>query len=169
MAAALSSGIAAGCGSAVGSLAPGALGVSARDAFIEARTTAHGWRTDSRLRWVEGQGINANGMALRDAGAWFFHFTSPGTQGELLVRITATETASEERPFSSPPGLVIGDNAVGGSWVDSRVAVQAAAAAGGEIGGDLRLLLVPSRPAQWHVRSGDTTWYVHAETGEVLR
>lgn len=169
MTAALALGLVA-CGSAAGRLAPGALGVSARDAFTEARSVARVWSADARLRWVEGQDIDPSGVALPDQGAWDFHYSAPGRTRQLFVRVLPLETSSEERVPSSPPGYVIGENALGTSWIDSRAAMQALAAASPEsASAPVSMLLVPTRPEQWVVRgAGDQRWRVHAETGEVL-
>lgn len=164
-------GILAGCGSATGGIAPGALGVSARDAFTEARSVARVWSADARLRWVAGEDISRDGMALPDHGAWEFHYTAPGTTQELLVRVLPLATASEERPATSPPGYVVGENALGTSWVDSDVAMSAIAAAStGGPTGTVSMLLVPTRPERWVIRAaeGGTRWEVEAATGEIL-
>lgn len=160
----------AGCGSAAGRLAPGALGISARDAFTEARSVARVWSADARLSWVEGEGIGAAGLALPDQGAWHFHYTAPGHTRQLLVRVLPFETASEERAPSSPPGYVIGDNVLSTSWIDSRAVMQALAAASPSgAPAPASMLLVPTRPEQWIVRDGSgERWRVHAESGEVL-
>lgn len=159
-----------GCGSAAGRLAPGALGVSARDAFTEARSVARVWSADARLRWVDGDGIDVSGVALPDRGVWQFHYTAPGHSRQLLVRVLPLETTSEERAPSSPPGFVIGDNALGTSWIDSRAVMQTVAAASpGAASPPTSMLLVPTRPEQWIVRGENgERWRIHAETGEVL-
>lgn len=160
-----------GCGAASERIAPSALGVSARDAFIEARSMARVWSPDARLRWVEGEAINPDGIALPGSGAWTFHYTAPGTSGQLAVRVMPLETVSTEQPFTSPPGIVIGDNALGTSWVDSGVAMAAVAEATARPAAPAgSMLLVPTRPEQWIIRAADTgeRWTVHAETGEVL-
>jgi hypothetical protein len=160
----------AGCGAATEGVAPGALGVSARDAFIEARSVARSWAPDARLRWLEGSGIGADGVALPEAGEWRFHYTATGKTQALVVRVRPLETASEEQAYSSPPGYVIGDQDVGASWIDSRAAVDAVRGAAGSLEAPVGLLLVPTRPVQWLVRPGGDgpRWRVHAETGEVL-
>lgn len=160
----------AGCGSAAGRLAPGALGISARDAFTEARSVARVWSPDARLRWVEGEGIDAAGLALPDQGVWHFHYTAPGNTRQLLVRVLPLETTSEERAPSSPPGYVIGDNALGTSWIDSGAAMQAVSTASPQATpAPASMLLVPTRPEQWIVRYPEgERWRIHAETGEVL-
>lgn len=158
----------AGCGVASEGLAPGALGVSARDAYLEARSVARSWDADARLRWVEGKSIGADGVALPESGSWLFHYTAPGRA--LVVRVTPLETGSEEQPFSSPPGYVIGDNAVGTSWIDSRAVMDAVrTAASDPPSAPISLILVPTRPAQWLVRAdGGARWRVTAESGEIL-
>lgn len=161
----------AACGAAVERIAPEALGVSARDAYTEARSVARVWSPEARLRWVQGEGISAEGLALADGGAWQFHYTAPGETRGLVVRVLALETTSEERPPSSPPGYVIGDNALDTSWIDSRQALGAVAgAAPGPVAEPVSMLLIPTRPEQWVVRMGDAgeRWRIHAETGEVL-
>lgn len=159
-----------GCGSASGRIAPDALGVSARDAHVEARSVATVWSSSARLRWVEGEGISASGVALEGEGAWTFHYTAPNRSEGLVVRVMALQTASEERPATSPPGVVIGDNAVGASWVDSRVVVGSIAASGASLTAPLSMRLVPMQPERWIVRGSDSDdrWQVHAETGEVI-
>lgn len=164
-------GILAGCGAATGRLAPDSLGVSARDAFTEARSTARVWSADARLRWVAGQNISPAGVALPDQGAWEFHYTAPGTTRELVVRVFPLTTSSEEQPATSPPGYVIGDNALGTRWVDSQEVMSAiAASTAGGASGAVSMMLVPTRPERWVVRAvdGDARWEVEAETGEVL-
>lgn len=161
----------AACGSAVGRIPTDALGISARDAYVEARSVARSWVPDAELRWVEGVGIGADGIARPQVGSWEFHYTAPGQTRELFVRVDPLESAAEERPVTGPPGYVIGDNALGASWIDSREAAAAVAAeAPAGLTGSLSLLLVPMRPAQWVIESedGGVRWRVHAETGEVL-
>lgn len=161
-----------GCGSAAGSIPTGELGVTARDAFVEARSVARGWSGDARLRYVEGLAITASGQALPDGGQWLFHYTAAGKTGELLVRVTALETAAEERPATSPPGYVLGDNALSASWIDSPAALAAVLETrDGGVAAAASLLLVPARPEQWVIRfpdAGSERWRVHAGTGEVL-
>ncbi len=162
----------AGCGSAAGSIAPGALSVSARDAYVEARTTARVWSSSARLRWVEGRGIDAGGVAIPGAGLWRFHYTAPEKRDELVVQIQALQSSTEERAPTSPPGIIIGDNALGGAWVDSRVAMDAIVEAHtGAMPATFSMLLVPTRTEQWIIRAaeGDAAWHVHAGTGEVLQ
>lgn len=161
----------AACGSAAGRIAPDILGVSARDAHTEARSVARVWSQDARLRWVEGEGINPEGIAVPDGGAWQFHYTAPGKTQALYVRVQALDTDSEERPPASPPGFVIGDNDLSTDWVDSRIAMQAVAAAAGQaVSAPVSMLLVPTRPEQWVIRVGDARerWRVDAATGEVV-
>lgn len=159
-----------GCGSATGGIAADALGVSARDAHVEARSVATVWSSSARLRWIEGEGISGSGVALEGEGAWTFHYTAPNRTDGLVVRVMALETTSEERPASSPPGLVLGDNAVSSVWVDSRVAAGSISASGASVSTPLSMRLVPMQPQRWIVRGseGDDQWHVHAETGEVL-
>jgi hypothetical protein len=142
-----------GCGSASGRLAPDALDVSARDAHTEARTAANVWSSSARLRWVSGEAISAGGVARPGEGSWTFHYTAPNRTQELVIRVRALETASEERAPSSPPGIIIGDNALSASWVDSRVAMGALLAAhGGSVPSVVSMLLVPTQPQQWIIR-----------------
>ncbi|MFP4623648.1 MAG: hypothetical protein ACLFRX_05665 [Gemmatimonadota bacterium] len=158
-----------GCGAAAGGIAPGALGVSARDAYVEARSVARSWAPESELRWVEGEDIGTDGIALPESGVWTFHYTAPGETRDLRVRVTPLETMSEERPVTGPPGYILGDNVLDTSWIDSRRAMagveQAAASA---LDAPVSVLLVPTRPPQWIVEIDGTRWRVHAETGEVL-
>lgn len=167
----LALGIAA-CGAATASIPDTALGVTARDAFLEARTEARSWSTASRLRYVEGLGIAATGQALPDAGEWRFHYTAPGQAGELLVRVTPLGLETETRSATSPPGYVIGDNALSTSWVDSPAALATAmAAAGDDAGAAAQMLLVPTNPVRWVVRfpdEGTARWVVNAETGALM-
>lgn len=158
------------CASAVGSIPSEALGVSAADGYVEARSVARSWDASARLRYVEGQGIGADGMADPEGGLWRFHYTAPDRSDELVVEVAPLETASAERPPTSPPGYVIGDNELGTSWIDSGEAVEAIAATGATPGSPLSMLLVPTRPEQWVVRpaSGEGRWRIDAGTGEVL-
>ena len=158
----------AGCGSAAGSLAPGALGVSARDAYVEARSVAEVWASDARLRWVEGTDLAPSGIALVEEGAWHFHYTSRSSTRELVVTVQPLATDSEERPVTSPPGIVIGDNALGTAWVDSRIVMDEIAARTDGVEGPVSMLLVPTRPEQWIVRTGEERWRLDAETAEVV-
>lgn len=161
----------AGCGSAAGRIGAEALGVSARDAHAEARSVARVWSANARLRWVEGTGIDAGGIAIPGEGVWRFHYTANDQSDELVVQIQALESATEERAPTSPPGIVIGDNALGTSWIDSGDAMDAVAAATGVGSGSYSMLLVPTRPEQWIVRVADASdrWHVHAGTAEVLQ
>lgn len=162
----------AACGAATSSIPATELGVTARDAFLEARTEARSWSTDARLRYVEGIGITAAGQALEGAGEWRFHYTAPGRGGELLVRVAPLALSREERAATSPPGYVIGDNAVGSGWIDSPEAIGAVLAArGASPAGGVELVLVPTVPARWVVRfpeAGSGRWVVDAGTGAIL-
>ena len=162
----------AACGAATSSISPGELAITARDAHFEARTQARSWSQQARLRYVEGLGINASGGAEQGQGEWRFHYTAQGMAGELLVRVTSLEMASEERPATSPPGYVLGSNALEGSWVDSPAAMEAVLEARtGAPGGAAELVLVPTQPARWVVRfpeEGSARWVVNAETGALL-
>ena len=159
--------ILAGCGAA-GTASPRELGVTARDAYTEARTLAVSWSPDARLRWVEGENIDARGVALPDRGAWSFHYTAPQTALELVVRVSPLELVSEEHRVTSPPGIVIGDRALDTSWLDSGPALEALAEAGAPEP-PISMLLVPTRPPQWVIGSElGRRWHVHAETGEVM-
>ena len=173
MTALLTLGVAA-CGAATSRLPPGDLAMTARSAHLEARTDARSWSAGATLRYVEGLGITADGRAVQGTGEWRFHYTAPGQPGELMVRVTPLEMVREERAATSPPGYVLGDNALDDTWVDSpRVmeAVLAARGAGAPAVGSAELLLVPARPARWVVRvpaEGSTRWVVSAETGTVV-
>lgn len=161
-----------GCGSAAGRIASEALGVSARDAHTEARSVATVWSSNAQLRWVAGEDISASGVALRDEGSWTFHYTASDQSQGLVVQVRSLQTTSEERPPSSPPGIVIGENALSGSWIDSRVALGSLmTSAETTISAPVSMLLVPTRPEQWIIRpaESDDRWHVHAETGEVMR
>lgn len=163
----------AACGAATASIAPEDLGLTARDAFLEARTEARSWSGDARLRYVEGTGITPSGQALEGAGEWRFHYTAPGRAGELLVRVAPLSLIAEERAATSPPGFVIGQNALSSSWVDSPQALSAVLNARGSSAADLAasLVLVPTVPSRWVVRlsdEGSARWVVNAETGAVL-
>lgn len=161
-----------GCGSASGRIASETLGISARDAHTEARSVATVWSSSAQLRWVAGEGISASGVALRDEGSWTFHYSAPDQSQDLVVQVRSLETASEEQAHSSPPGIVIGENRLGSSWIDSRVAMGALmASAETSIAAPVSMLLVPTRPEQWIARSAESgdRWHVNAETGEVIR
>ena len=165
----------AACGAATAGLPPGGLAMTARAAHLEARTDARSWDTRATLRYVEGLAITADGRAVQGTGEWRFHYTAPGKPGELMVRVTPLEMTREERAATSPPGYVLGDNALGDTWVDSPEAVQAVLAArdaGAPVVAATELLLVPTRPARWVVRvpaEGSTRWVVNAETGTVIQ
>ena len=164
----------AACGAATSRLPAGDLAMTAGAAHLEARTDARSWDAGATLRYVEGLGITADGRAVQGAGEWRFHYTAPGKPGELLVRVTPLEMTREERAATSPPGYVLGDNALEATWVDSPAAMQAVLAArgtGAAAVGAAELLLVPTRPARWVVRvpaEGSGRWVVNAETGTVL-
>jgi hypothetical protein len=159
----------AGCGSATSGIAPGALAITAQDAFFEARTAARVWDPGARLRYVEGLGVDANGRTAPETGEWRFHYTASGKTGELLVRVAPLATEQEERAATSPPGYVLGDNALDDDWVDSPLVLEAVNATNASVG-SATLLLVPTNPSQWIVRptEGDGRWRVNAETGEVI-
>lgn len=159
-----------GCGSASGRIAPGSLGVSARDAHVEARSMATVWSSSARLRWIDGEAINANGVAVEGEGAWTFHYTAPNRSTGLTIRVMPLQTTSEEQPATSPPGVVLGENAVGSTWVDSRVVAGSISASGAALAGPLSMRLVPMQPQRWIVAGSESNarWEVHAETGEVL-
>lgn len=168
--AAAAAGLAA-CGAATSAIPPGELGITARDAFLEARTIARSWEGDARLRWVEGEGVSRTGRVLPGAGGWRFHYTAPDRRQELVVTITPTAEASEESAITSPPGYIIGDNGLGSDWIDSpdvMAAVVRDADAPAE--GTASLVLVPSNPPRWLVRfeEGTRRYAVHAVTGALL-
>lgn len=158
------------CASAASRIDPATLGVTARDGYVEARSVAGSWSGQARLRYVAGDSIAASGAALPDQGVWRFHYTAPDRTGELMVTITSLTVESEERPVTSPPGYIIGDSALGTSWLDSPRAMEGVVAGvGGPVEGAVSMLLVPTRPSRWVVRTGDRRVEIHAETGEVLR
>lgn len=164
-----------GCGAAAGRIPADVLGISARDGYVEARTEARSWDANARLRYVEGSGIAANGLALQGTGEWRFHFTASGRAGEVLVRVTPLEISSEERAATSPPGYVIGSNVLDGSWIDSPAALETVLRARGEAaaaGQVAEMLLVPTQPTRWVVRfpeAGTQRWTVNAETGTLIQ
>lgn len=160
----------AGCGAAASGIPPSTLAITARDAYFEARTSARVWDAGARLRYVEGINVNAAGLALPEGGEWRFHYSAPGRSGELLVVVRPLETAQEERTATSPPGYVLGDNALDESWVDSPTVLEAVRGGGGAGVDMATLLLVPTRPAQWIVRAaeGDARWRVDARSGELI-
>ena len=161
----------AACGAANSAIV-GDLGITARDGFLEARTEARSWSQDARLRYVEGLGIASDGRAAQGTGEWRFHYTASDRTGELLVRVTPLEMTREERAATSPPGYVLGSNALSASWVDSPDAMEAvlqARAAGAA--GLAELVLVPTTPQRWIVRfpeEGSARWVVNAETGALV-
>lgn len=159
-----------GCGAASPNITPGALAVSARDAFTEARATARGWDSQARLRYVEGLEIAPSGRATRETGVWRYHYTAPGRSNELLVRVAALGLETQEQPPTSPPGYVLGGNAVGTDWIDSpeALAVILEDRGGSELA---EMVLVPTTPARWVVRfpeAGSERWVVNAETGGLM-
>lgn len=164
----------AACGAATSRLPAGDLAMTARSAYLEARTDARSWNAGATLRYVEGLGITADGRAVQGTGEWRFHYTAPGQPGELLVRVTPLEMVREERAATSPPGYVLGENALGESWVDSPAAMAAVVGARPGAAAPVtaaEMLLVPTRPARWVVRvpaEGSARWIVNAETGTVV-
>jgi hypothetical protein len=159
----------AGCGAA--GLAPGEMGVTARDAFLEGRTRAATWDAGARLRWMEGVGISSAGMALPGVGQWRLHYTAPGRDLGLVVTVGSVETGQEERSPTSPPGFVIGAERVAEPFIDSPEAVsRVLAARGGAVPETATMLLVPTVPPQWVITFPDDTrrWRLNAGTGEVV-
>jgi hypothetical protein len=160
----------AGCASAAESVGADALGITARDAYAEARSVGRSWSDGARLRWVEGVDIAPSGLALPDGGAWRFHYTAADRTGGVVVTVTPLGVAEEEGPPASPPGLIIGDAALSTTWIDSPAVMEAIEGASGGIGGPGALYLVPARPERWIVRNGDgDRWEIEAGTGAVLR
>lgn len=158
------------CASAASRIDPGTLGLTARDGYVEARSVAASWSGQARLRYVQGDSIAPTGAALPDRGVWRFHYTAPDRTGELMVTVTPLAVESEERPVTSPPGYIIGDFALDTSWLDSPRALEGIAAeVDGQVESGVSMLLVPTRPNRWVVRTGDQRVEIHAETGEVLR
>jgi hypothetical protein len=158
-----------GCGAA--GVAPGDLGVTARDAFLEGRTRAATWDSGARLRWLEGVAISPAGVALPGAGQWRLHYTAPGRQAGFMVVVAPLQTREEERAPATPPGHVIGEATVPDTWVDSPEALtRVVAVRGGAIPERASLLLVPGQPLQWVVTFPDDArrWRVDAGTGQVL-
>lgn len=159
------------CGAATSGIPAEDLAITARQAHLEARTDARSWSQQARLRYVEGLGIGPTGAAAQGSGEWRFHYTAAGMSGELLVRVTPLEMVSEERPATSPPGYVLGDNALDESWVDSPAVMETVLGAVDAGAGAAELVLVPTRPARWIVRfpaAGSARWMVDAATGALL-
>jgi hypothetical protein len=161
----------AGCGAAVGGLAPGDLGVTARDAYLEGRTRAATWDGAARLGWMEGVSIAATGMALPGAGFWRLHYTAPGRASSLVVTVGALQATEEERSPMSPEGFAIGDRRVGDTWIDSPEALaRALASRGGGVPESVSMVLVPVDPLQWVITiPGEARrWRLDAATGQVV-
>src|SRR5690606_21041496 len=155
------------------------LRITAQDAAREANTVARAWSPDAVLRYIEGEGVTADGYVEPRRGAWRLVYEAPGRAEQLVV--TATPTALDEatRPPQTPAGYVLGDAALPATWVDSPAAATAARAADGAdalLGrrdAAVSMLLVPVRPPQWVIRAAAGTetgqWRVDAATGTVLR
>jgi hypothetical protein len=158
-----------GCGTA--GLTPSELGITARDALVEARTRAGTWDSNARLRWVEGLGITPAGVALPGAGQWRLHYTAPGRQVALVVTVAPLQTGEEERTFAPPPGYEIGQSGLPDTWMDSpQTLARILAVRGGGVPENATMLLVPGQPEQWVVMFPDDgrRWRLNAQTGEVL-
>jgi hypothetical protein len=158
-----------GCGAA--GLAPSELGVTARDAFLEGRTRAVTWDTGARLRWIEGVGISAAGVALPGAGQWRLHYTAPGRTAGLVVVVAPLETGEEERAPMTPPGYTLGDARVPDTFIDSPEAMtRILAVRGGAIPERATLMLIPGDPTRWIASfPGEARqWRLDARTGQVL-
>jgi hypothetical protein len=165
----LAAGLAA-CGPALDQLGE-EFGVTARDAFLEARTRAVTWDADARLRWMEGENLTGAGLALAGEGTWRLHYTAPGRTQGLVVTVTSLESGAEERPPTPPPGVAVGDRALDETWLNSPEALaRLLEVRAGSVPDQVHMTLVPTRPAQWVVRVPDDarTWRVDARTGEVL-
>jgi hypothetical protein len=161
--------ILASCGPGA-TIDPNEPGFTARAAYAEAQRQALTWSPEARLRWVEGDGLDDRGVALPDRGSWAFHWTAPESALELVVRVSPMALVSEEHRLTSPPGVVIGNQALEASWLDSGAALQALSDAGIEaLEPPISMLLVPTRPPQWRVGSElGRRWRIHASTGDVL-
>jgi hypothetical protein len=157
------------CGSG-GAAPPRPAGVSARAALAEAQVVADTWAGGAELRWVEGDGIDGKGLALPDRGTWAFHYATSESNLELVVQISPFQMVSEERRVTSPPGFDLGDGTLGSTWLDSGAVLDAVTGAGvAPLQPPITLLLVPTRPPRWVVRSDiGRRWAVNAENGEVL-
>ncbi|MBI4409486.1 MAG: hypothetical protein HY561_07235 [Gemmatimonadetes bacterium] len=149
------------------------LRISARDAEREAHTVAASWQRDATLRYLEGEGVAADGYVQRERGFWRLVYQAPGRADQLAVTVTPVKLEQVTRPAQSPPGIVLGDAQLA-AWVDSPQVMDSVKAAGAATllaGGDaaLSLLLVPLRPPQWTVRlargSESREWQVNAVTG----
>lgn len=166
-----------GCASAAERIPDERLRISARDALLEARTEAAAWEEGATLRYVEGEGVTAEGYVAPESGHWRFVYEAPGRADQLVVTVTPRRLERATRPRQSPPGLVLGEAALGDSWVDSPQAMAAARAAGADAllaagSPAISMLLVPLRPPQWivSIAAGGTTrrWRINAQTGEVI-
>jgi hypothetical protein len=158
-----------GCGAAA--VPAERLGVTARDAFLEARTVAATWDAAAQLRWMEGVGISAAGVALPGVGQWRLHYTAPGRDMGLMVTVGSVETGQEERSPTSPPGFVLGAERVREPFIDSPEALsRALAARGGAIPETATALLVPLQPQQWVITfpDDDRRWRLDSGTGQVV-
>lgn len=157
-----------GCGSGA-AVPPRPAGVSAHEALAEAQVVADTWVDDARLRWVEGDGIDPDGQAIPDGGMWAFHYATGTMDLELVVRVSPFQMVSEERRPTLPQGYALGEGTLGPSWIDSGDALAALAGPTMSSLAPFSLLLVPTRPPRWVVRSdAGGRWEVQAETGEVL-
>jgi hypothetical protein len=158
------------CGPATGRLGEG-LGVTARDAFLEARTRAVTWDASARLRWMEGENLSSAGMALPGEGEWRLHYTAPGRTQGLMVTVTSLESGAVEQPPTPPPGVATGDAALDDTWLNSPAALaRVMEARAASVPDRVHMRLVPTRPMQWVVTIPDEprTWRVDARTGEVV-
>ncbi len=166
------------CASAVSQISPQRLRISAQDAAREARTVAVSWAESASLRYVEGEGVTPEGYVFPGRGAWRFVYDAANRVDQLVVTVTPTALDQATRPRQSPPGIVLGEAALPGDWIDSPAVLAAARAAGaGQLLSAsepaISLLLVPRRPAEWVVRiaaQGESReWRVDARTGAVVR
>lgn len=148
------------------------LSITARDAAREAYTAAASLAPDAALRWVEGEGVTADGLVRPDRGEWRLVYDSPSGDEQIVVTVTPRTQERETRAPQSPPGFVLGNAVLPDRWIDSPTALAAIDELGELRGANLSMLLIPTPTPRWIVNaSGEgwtRQWRVDAQTGEVL-
>src|SRR5690625_3517454 len=73
------------------------LSITARDAAREAYTAAASLAPDAALRWVEGEGMTADGLVRPGRGEWRLVYDSPAVDEQIVVTVTPRAQERETR------------------------------------------------------------------------